>query len=294
MFFIILVFYIFSLLKVKPWPRNYSRPTKHIRTLQDTPILYSKNRRKPQWVVDKVIYLKAISNNGCGKVAECFNQLHGDKQTVSKTFVYEKLKNHQYELMAMKRQIKNKPPRVVPVNQTWGIDLTTVTLNKKQKLVLGIIDHGSRMNLRLTELNSKHSARIILQVCKAIKQFGFPKFVRTDNELCFTSHWMTLCLKLLGIKHQKTPIASPWCNGRIERFFGSFKEKINQLIFPEGSHFQSELNIFNAWYNHIRTHENIAGLTPAEMWQGRLKRHKNYYVEVSDWDGLLTGYYFPD
>jgi len=95
-------------------------------------------------------------------VAEAFNQVYGHKETVSKTFVYEKLIKFPYELLVIKRGIKSKPPRKVPINLVWGMDLTTVTLNKKQKIVLGLIDHGSRLNLKLVELPSKHSARIII------------------------------------------------------------------------------------------------------------------------------------
>jgi transposase InsO family protein len=50
----------------------------------------------------------------------------------------------------------------------------------------------------------------MLEVVKAIKQFGFPKFIRTDNEHCFTSSTFKLALKLLGIRHQTSDIASPW------------------------------------------------------------------------------------
>lgn len=116
--------------------------------------VFSRNRKKPQWVVDKVLYLMAISNSSYGKVGQLFNQLHGDQETVSKTFVYNKVKQHQYEMLRIKREIKRKPPRSIPVNQTWGLDLTTVTVDKQSKLILGVIDHGSRFNLRETLINS--------------------------------------------------------------------------------------------------------------------------------------------
>jgi hypothetical protein len=135
---------------------------------QHEPEFYRHNHKKPQWVTDKVIYLKAVSGYGCGKVTEMFNRRHGDKETVFKYFVYEKLKSHQYQMMQMKRYIRNSPPRKVPINCSWGMDLTTVSLNSRQKLVLGIIDHGSRLNLKLVELESKHSARILIEICHTI------------------------------------------------------------------------------------------------------------------------------
>ncbi|MFT4928019.1 MAG: putative transposase [Phenylobacterium sp.] len=182
----------------------------------------------------------------------------------------------------------------MPVNHTWGIDLTTVTVGKKHKTILGIIDHGTRMNLSLTELPSKHSMNILRELSKTIRQYGVPRFIRTDNERCFNAKIIRLALKLLGIKHQKSDIACPWQNGRIERFFGTFKEKVKQVIFTNPETFQTELNTFNIWYNHCRTHEHIGGLTPKEMWLKRRDRNVTKAVWVNDWNGILTGYYFPD
>ncbi|WP_288740004.1 integrase core domain-containing protein [uncultured Rheinheimera sp.] len=253
-----------------------------------------RNRKKPQWVIDKVLYLAALSGYGAGKVAELFNQRynhHGDR--VSKTFVYYQMKNQQYQIKVLRRNIKHKPPRAIPINQTWGMDLTTVTLNKQQKLVLGIVDHGSRLSIALQELKSKHSDVLLLEICRSIRQFGFPKFIRTDNEKCFTSYMFKLALKLLGIKHQTSDIASPWQNGRIERFFGTFKEKFRQLDFSVCD-LQTELDIYQAWYNQIRTHQNLAGLTPAEVWKGKRNKNAEKAQWVSAWHGVLCGYYVPE
>jgi hypothetical protein len=102
---------------------------------------YAKNRKKPQWVVDKVIYLKAIMpNNGCGSIANIFNRIHHDKnESVSKTYVYEKLKIHSYQIKCKRREIKSRKLKTSTINNTWSIDLTTVNINGKQRLILGII-----------------------------------------------------------------------------------------------------------------------------------------------------------
>lgn len=106
----------------------------------------------------------------------------------------------------------------------------------------------------------------MLEIVQAIRQFGFPQFIRTDNEACFNSWWLKSCLALLGIKKQTSDIASPWQNGRIERFFGTFKA----LDFSH-CHLPTELAIYRAWYNQIRTHQNLGGLTPVEVWTGKRK-----------------------
>lgn len=88
-----------------------------------------------------MLYLAAISGYGAGKVAELFNQRYGHRgESVGKTFVYNQMKKHQYRLRILRQRIKKKPATAVPINQTWGIDLTTVTLNKQQKIILGIVN----------------------------------------------------------------------------------------------------------------------------------------------------------
>lgn len=244
-------------------------------------------------MINKVLYLSAISNHGCGKVAETFNRLYGDRETVSKSFVYDKVKKHQYQLKIIKRQIRSKPPRQVKINSTWGMDLTTVALNKKQHIILGIIDHGSRLNLKLSKLKSKHSVQILLQLTATFRQFGLPKNIRTDNEVCFNSKLICVALKLLGIKKQTTEVAAPWQNARIERFFGTFKQKI-KFSSLNCDALQAELHLFNIYYNQLRTHENLNGLTPKEAWENKCDSRKGKPIYATAWNGVLSGYYFPD
>jgi putative transposase len=236
-----------------------------------------------------------MPNNCFGKIAATFNRLYfGKGESVSKTFVYEKLKVNKHQLAVTKRNIKNKPSYAAPINRTWGIDLTTVNLSAKQQIILGIVEHGSRLNLKLQHIPSKHSANIIIELISAIRKFGFPTFIRTDHEHCFTSLSMKLGLKQFGIKHQKSDIACPWQNGRIERFFGTFINNFKQIdwfnIYP--MYLQAELNIFQVWYNHVRVHSNLNDKTPTEFFTNSKPKGKGQFI--SGWDGVLTGFYVPD
>jgi hypothetical protein len=95
----------------------------------------------------------------------------------------------------------------------------------------------------------------------------------------------------LGIKHQRTDVGCPWQNGRIERFFGTLKRKLNQIDVLDFEHLNLYLIDFRLFYNHVRTHSNIGNRTPAEAWSGKgFKRKAKFY---SSWDGLLTGFYHP-
>jgi putative transposase len=227
---------------------------------------------KPAWVRKELIRLKALMpGTGCRGLADIFNRLFFSKRrmTVGKTFVSELLRKHRYEIEVARRQIKNRRPRPVPKNQVWAIDLTGKgTLDGRTRLVLGILEHSSRAALCLEAPPTKSSWTLISKLVEAIRRYGKPRAVRTDNEAVFTSRTFHLALALLGIRHQRIDPGCPWQNGRALREFRFF-------------------------YNHVRPHQNLAGLTPAEAWAGDAPfaplSVREYWFEA--WEGLLSGYY---
>jgi putative transposase len=90
-----------------------------------------------------------------------------------------------------------------------------------------------------------------------------------------------------------TDIACPWQNGRIERFFGTFKNYIRQLSIHSLSHLTHALPEFPFYYNTVRPHQYLNGRTPDEVWQEldvfQTRPKRIYRYEA--WDGLLTGDY---
>lgn len=99
----------------------------------------------------------------------------------------------------------------------------------------------------------------------------------------------------MGIKHQRTETACPWMNGRVERLFGMLKEKLNQWEVNSFESLNHSLHLFRFYYNHVRPHQHLQGLTPAEIWRGKtnLIRNNNKVYWFNEWEGLLTGYYLP-
>ncbi len=83
-----------------------------------------RSNKKPHWVVKEVIYLKAVHPSlGCRHIAHLFNRRFAasKRMTVSKSYVYEKLKTHRYEVQILRRKIKHKRPKSVPNNHCWGV-----------------------------------------------------------------------------------------------------------------------------------------------------------------------------
>ncbi len=276
---------------------------------QNTPAGYGKRKtiesirtfhlhpKKPKWVSKELIRMKAFMPDvGCRKLAESFNRRYARSKnmTVGKTYVSNIIKKHQYEIQLLRKNIKHRIPRPLPVNIVWGLDLTgkTDTQNKLHN-ILGIIDHGSRGCLCLKGLKNKASITLLRHILDAIELYGQPKIIRTDNETVFTSRLFCFGLSLLGIKHQKIDKGCPWQNGRVERFFGTLKEKLNQWDVNSRTQLNGALSQFRFWYNHVRPHQHLDGRTPAEVWQGidiyQQKIKKDYFFNA--WDGLLTGYF---
>jgi putative transposase len=223
--------------------------------------------------------------------------LHFQKNmTVGKTFVANTLREHQYEIQVMYKKIKHVPPKSIARQLIWGVDLTFKQTTHKDMLpILGVVEHHSRKSLTLSALKDKTTITLLAYLFAAIKQYGKPKIIRTDNEAVFTSKLFTLLLWLLGIKHQTTDLHSPWQNGRVERFFGTLKLKLNQWSVESLEAFNQDLHIFRFWYNNVRTHNNLKGKTPEEVWNNTSIQHytADNTLYFNEWEGLLSGFYHP-
>jgi transposase InsO family protein len=277
------------------WPRPRFG---YRRLAADATTRLCRSATKPAWVRKELIRLKALMPDaGCRALSDIFNRLFAAKRkmTVGKTFVSLLIRQHRYEIEVVRRHIKNRRPRPVQKNHVWALDLTGKgTLDGRTRIVLGILEHASRASLCLEALESKSSWTLISKLNGAIRRYGKPRAVRTDNEAVFASRTFRLALGLLGIRHQRTDPGCPWQNGRVERFFGTLKATLDRFAVDSLEALNGALGEFRFFYNHVRPHQNLGGRTPAEAWAGDLPFARpskgEYWFEA--WDGLLCGYYF--
>ncbi len=260
---------------------------------------------KPEWLREEILRLKAhMPDAGCRTITNIINRRFATtrKVTVGKTFVHKLLQQNRYEIESLRRHLKHRPPAVTPHNHIWGIDFTGKTdAQGRLYYLLGIVDHGSRKLLHLQPVNDKTPDTVLTCIQATIKTYGQPRSLRPDNEDTFTCPAFRIGLKQLGIRHQRTTPGCPWQNGRIERLFGTLKQKLDQLeylplpLVGEGlgvrAQLNHDLNIFCHWYNSIRPHQNLGGQTPDEAWRGinpykTSPRSEHWFTA---WEGLLTG-----
>ena len=213
--------------------------------------------------------------------------------SVGKSFVATVLRQSGAEVVRLRREYKHRMPRPIPCNRIWAMDLTgKADLSGRQRMILGVVDHGARACLRLSDLADKRSATILRELCSAFRRFGLPARIRVDNEACFNSHLMKATMALLGITLQTTEPHCPWQNGRIQRFFGTLKRHLDRIAIVDGDDLRHKLVEFRCWYNHARPHQHLGGHTPAEVWGGKRKSTRGPKF-VSIWDGAITGWWFP-
>ena len=201
------------------------------RKIAETHTSFPRFPKKPDWVTKEIIRMKAfMPQAGCRQMATTFNRRFAKSRqmTVGKTWVSTVIQKHHYEIQIVRQNIKHRIPKPIPKNLVWGVDLTGKTdTQKKTHNILGIVEHASRGNLCLSALKDKASITLLHHLLDTVEQYGKPKFIRTDNESCFTSKIFEIALWVLGIKHQRIDKGCPWMNGRVERFFGTLKDKLN-------------------------------------------------------------------
>ena len=104
----------------------------------------------------------------------------------------------------------------------------------------------------------------------SIAEFGKPKSVMTDHGSTYFNNTpdskgilqlntFQKELKLLGIKHSLAPVNRPQTNGKVERFFRTYKEEYITGTF-------SCLKDFIKHYNKVRPHTSLYYKTPLETW----------------------------
>ena len=293
-FSIIISFYYHILYYFKP-NRYYTQKEKEPIKVTEPFIPYHHPNKKPSWVKEKVLYLKVhLPHDGCRKIAIQFNNQYTHKNiSVSKSYVYNVIKEHGYEILHLRKEMRTKLPYKKKKNKLWHMDLTTI---EKQQ-IFAVVDSGTRALVALKHLHTKSTLNILITLLETIRDYGKPQSIRSDNEIVFTSKLMRFTLWVLGIKKQTTQIASPWQNGKIERLFGTMKQTFKNLIFPTTQSLETGLKEFRFFYNHIRLHQNLGYNTPANAWEGKPMPTSKTAREIVYFQGLcdnVAGYYYRE
>lgn len=228
------------------------------------------------------------------KLANAFNHLHfaSTGHSVGRTWVRQLLIKHAYDALHRQHEFKHQIPTPMPINRVWGIDTSCVTdSSKTQHSVLGIVDHGTRLNLASRYMRRFNAWTFLGCLFLVIGEFGKPRAIKMDNHPVFRSRLVKQILGWSGVRRQFSRPASPWENGRIERFFGTLKERLTDFAIHDAQHLCRSLRQFQFWYNLARSHQHLGGCTPYQTWCGidpYVRVPKTAYLFTA-WEGRLRG-----
>jgi putative transposase len=108
-------------------------------------------------------------------------------------------------------------------NQIWTIDITYCRMKRGFMYMVAIIDWYSRYIVGFELSNTLDKTFIIEAIEKAIKRYGKPEILNSDQGPQFTSDDYINLLKNNGIKISMDGKGRALDNQRIERFFRSYK-----------------------------------------------------------------------
>ena len=146
-------------------------------------------------------------------------------------------------------------------NELWHTDWTTCPYTKKQ--LIAFIDDYSRFVIHAEFFENATCENTILAFQNAILKYGKPKEILSDNGTQFTNtqkrgdinHEFTKFCINNEIKHILGRIHHPQTNGKIERWFGTYK--------VEFTDYYKNLDEFVNYYNHERMHQSLDYDVPA-------------------------------
>lgn len=165
-------------------------------------------------------------------------------------------------------------------NSLWHADWTKIGGD----WLIVFIDDASRFVTGWGLFKNANAANSILVLERAITSHGVPLALLTGHDVQFctsTSKYedkpplntFQQFLKEKGIKHILGRVNHPQTNGKVERLFGTVKQKRKE--FPN-------LETLFHWYNHVRPHMSLKnGLeTPAEAFVRKMRKKKKIAIEM--------------
>lgn len=146
-------------------------------------------------------------------------------------------------------------------NMLWHTDWTVCPFTGFQ--LIAFIDDHSRYIVHAEYFANATTENTILAFARAIKQYGKPEAILTDNGVQFhiNGPFEEFCEKN-GIRHIFGRVHHPQTNGKIERWFGTYKQE-----FKTG---EDTLNSFVKFYNEERLHQGINYVTPIKRYKSNI------------------------
>jgi len=216
-----------------------------------------------------IVDLRKKNNWGACRIEKYFNRkgFSVSHNKINQVIQYEGLTRKK---LGKKCKLSYVSYEVENINDQWHIDWSIDPLSKKY--LPAIIDDKSRFIVYagLFDRSTGENSAIGLQ--NAIDIYGTPKEIVSDNGSHFkkVKSIKTPCEPVkqveekYGIKHIFIRAYHPQSNGKIERWFGSYKGEFPKMNHPD----VKDLITWVKYYNFERLHQSLDYETPAYVYLG--------------------------
>jgi putative transposase len=154
-------------------------------------------------------------------------------------------------------------------NQVWQIDISYIPMASGFMYLFAIIDVYSRYIIGWSISNSMDSGWVVSTIKEAIRVYGKPEIINSDQGSQFTSdEYISFVKSLTTTKISMDGKGRATDNVYIERFFRTIKyDKIYLEPPVDGLHLHSMCEEFINFYNHKRSHSSIGKVPPAKVYR---------------------------
>lgn len=148
----------------------------------------------------------------------------------------------------MEKKTRKKPwVRYERKNSLSAVHMDWLEDSERGKWICAVLDDASRMILAYGEFDHATAENTLLLLKKAL-EYGKIREMITDQGSQFTSDLLKEFCQSNNIKQIFGRIKHPQTNGKIERWFGLYRQKRD--LFPS-------FKEFVYWYNHVKPHLSL-------------------------------------
>jgi putative transposase len=154
-------------------------------------------------------------------------------------------------------------------NQVWASDISYIPMARGFMYLVAIMDWASRRVLAWRTSNTLTTDFCVEALQEAITKYGTPEMFNTDQGSQFTSPQFTQVLDSQGIRISMDGKGRWVDNVFVERLWRSVKyEEVYLHAYRSIAEANQRIGIYFDFYNRIRGHQGLEGLTPDAAYFG--------------------------
>ena len=229
-------------------------------------------RDKPDW--------------GARKLLKLLSRKHPEwaERVISTTTAHRILDRHGLIAATDRRQSAAKRFERQAPNELWQMDFKGPQGFNKGIGPLSVLDDYSRYVVALKQLAGTRLKAVQETLQATFEADGLPEAMLMDHGTPWYNGWspwgwteLSVWIMQQGVRIYLSGVRHPETQGKVERMHESLQQAIRKRKAEVN---QQWLDEFRFEYNHVRPHEGIGMVTPAERWQPSARR---FQAEAREW-----------